>query len=111
MITSNIIPYDLAAECVAEYQKIYLGDDLEAIHSAYTEGVSFSYVAVNEFMASASAAAGCDILETKLGVYTENFVALYPKAKLGRLSVFLYTKGHGLGDPPYDSLNNGALKP
>jgi len=108
---SNIIPPDLAAECVAEYQKIYLGDDLDAIHQAYSESVSFSYVAVNNFMEAGKEAAETSILEIKLGVYTENFVKSYPKAILGRLSLFLYTRGHGLGDPPYDSLNNGEMKP
>ena len=108
---SNIINPDLAAECVAEYQKIYSGDDIKAIQNAYTESISFSYVSINDFMEAGAAAANTDILQIKLGVYTENFVKEYPSAILGRLTVFLYTKGHGLGEPPKDALNNGNLQP
>jgi hypothetical protein len=108
---SHIIPPDLAAECVAQYQKLYQSDDIAAIRQAYTESVSFYNVAVTDFIDAAAAAADTDILEIKFGVYTENFVKAYPMVKLGRLTVFLFTKGHGLGDPPKDALNIGSSLP
>ncbi|MEO6522627.1 MAG: hypothetical protein ABIN91_13165 [Mucilaginibacter sp.] len=108
---SQTVDPALAEECVAQYTKMYTGNDTTAILNAYSESVSFPIESVTGFMAAATSASTADILEIKFGVYTEAFAAKYPGAIAGRLTLFLYTKGHGLGDPPRDVFNNGALQP
>jgi hypothetical protein len=108
---SQTVDPTLAAECVEQYTKMYTSNDTKAILNAYSESVSFPIYSVTDFMTAATTASTADTLEIKFGVYTEAFCAKYPGAVVGRLTLFLYTKGHGLGDPPRDVFNTGDLTP
>jgi hypothetical protein len=101
---------ELAAGCVANYEKMYTSNDAALIQKAYTSSVSFPSISVSNFLESAVAVA--ETLEIKFGVYTAEFKQKYPEVEEGRLTVFLYTKTNlGLGAPPYDVYNTGTPLP
>ncbi|WP_448701860.1 hypothetical protein ACFGVR_06330 [Mucilaginibacter sp. AW1-3] len=76
---------DLAKACVKNYHQIFKGALDPRIVQAFTEDVVFDRLQLIAWLNSLQT----DSIKISLGIYTPDFVAKYPSAKVNRLTTFL----------------------
>jgi len=93
---------DLAQACVKNYHSIFKGCIDKKILDAFTADVVFDRQQLIDWLNSLTT----DSVKVSMGIYTPDFVAKYPTAKLNRLTTFFspYNLGSSnvLSAPPPD---------
>jgi hypothetical protein len=77
---------DLAKDCVENYHKIFKGAIDPKIKDAFTSDVVFDKAQLIAWLNTITT----NSVKISLGIYTPEFVAKYPTAKVNRLSTFIY---------------------
>jgi hypothetical protein len=87
---------DLAQACVKNYHAIFKGCIDKRILAAFTSDVVFDRAQLIAWLSSLST----DSVKVSMGIYTPDFVAKYPTAKVNRLTTFI---------TPYNSGSSNVL--
>ncbi len=112
---------DLANACIQHYHKVFKGAIDKKVIDAFTSDVVFDKAELIAWLNTITT----DSIKISLGIYTPEFVAKYPAAKVNRLSTFIYPHNHNVatpvkaqvggdassGDDSGDPLNLGTLTP
>jgi len=113
---------DLAQACVKNYHAIFKGAIDKKIIDAFTADVIFDRAQLIAWLSTLST----DSVKISMGIYTPDFAAKYPTAKVGRLTTFIapYNTGSSKnlsapdptdpppsGDPGNGTFNLGELLP
>ena len=118
---SSTVDSTLVADCVAEFATVVGGSSDLMVVDAFTESVTFDVADLMDYLSGLTATS----VSIKPGIYTSSYVAEYPEATEGRMTVFLCpvpveargseTEGEGdidPNDPPVDPpFNMGEMKP
>ena len=113
---------DLAQACVKNYHTIFKGALDKKIIEAFTADVIFDRAQLITWLNTLTT----DSIKISMGIYTPDFAAKYPTAKVGRLTTFLAPYNTGSSnvlsapdptappsgdDPGNDTFNLGTLTP
>jgi|ERR1700744_1672823 hypothetical protein len=96
MAHSKPVDKSLAEECMDQYVKMYGSTNDPKLKEAYSASVTFNTAQLIAWLSTA----GTDSVNISFGVYTKEYVATYPAAKLGRLTAFFVPIISGVPTPP-----------
>jgi hypothetical protein len=102
-----VVPVQLALDCMSEFETVFNGGDLNLIHNAWSNSVSFNS---GDFADWVSQNAGkSDQFKIAFGIYTPDASnSLGVPALAGRLTAFVWAVSGNEDSSPF---NSGELRP